>query len=120
MLNPYREVKRLLALVQELSTEKLLLQERVDHAQQEADRWFELAKEARTGEREALQMLANFRLQPLGVTPFPEAIKLPESLEPHDMPSIKRSMTPSEAVARATKNFKNQMVERLVADANKH
>ena len=115
------EMRDLQVTIQEQNTQHLVMQERCDSIQNDRSEWRELAQDARKGEREALQMLANFRLQPIyGITPFPDAVKLPDSVEPDlkSGPVVARRQMPSEKIARAGQRLVDDIAQRII-EANR-
>ncbi len=103
---------------QELTHEKILLQDRLDSAIQDKDRIWESMQTALQGERYALQTMVNHAVQKNGGgVPFGEAHVLPatEIRKPQAPGGIGRSARalPSEIAQRATNTFVKNYMETL-------
>lgn len=95
---------------EELSTEKLRLQDRVDVAEAEVERVWELFRESLGNERIALRTMVNHATQRSGGgVPFPEAHSLPPNATPRVQepgPIGRRGrMLPSQLAAQANAEF---------------
>ena len=103
---------------QQLTTEKLLLEDRLESSMQDRDRLWETMQESLRGERYAYQTMVNHATQKTGAgTPYPDAHSLPASeVRKIQTPGpIGRSsrVLPSEMASRATKQFIHDYVERV-------
>ena len=95
------------SLVQSLTSDKLILQDRLDSIMNDRAELWRMMETAIANERATLQMQVNFATQQkFGVTPFPEATHLPPEVSTQrDMQPISRRMTPSEMIASGTQKF---------------
>ena len=103
---------------QQLSTEKLLLEDRLESSTQDRDRLWETMQESLRGERYAYQTMVNHAVQKTGAgTPYPDAHSLPASeiRKPQAPGPIGRSarVLPSEMANRASRQFIHDYVERV-------
>lgn len=108
----YRELEH---SVQELSSQNLVLQDRLDQSIAERERVWNLAMEARKAETTALQMQVNIDLQRQGFAPlYEDAPKLPQA--PHQAPEnpvVPGRPLPSQAVRSQTQQFIKELSMRL-------
>ena len=107
-------VANLCETVQQLSTDKLLLQDRLDSVLNDRAKLWDMMQTAIENERATLQMQVNFATQQrFGVTPFPDAVKLPDSMEAseHSAPLGRRRM-PSEDMAFRASQFAKEFRSR--------
>jgi hypothetical protein len=106
--------------LQETTTEKLILQDRLDAAQESVSRLWGMVDAAQNRAYRAMESQVNFSTQmKFGVTPYPEASHLPPSLEP-DLESdsiVRRRMAPSELIANQKRKLRDDLVERLTKTA---
>jgi hypothetical protein len=108
---------------QDLVTEKLLLQDRLESAMADKDNLWSLFNESLGHERYALQTMVNHAVQKTGAgIPFPEAHSLPSSavkpLQPGGSVGRAARMLPSEAVGRANQAFiRNYYAEPVTTEA---
>jgi hypothetical protein len=99
-----------------LTTDVLLLQDRLDAARDERCKLWEMTQECLRGERSAYQMHVNQSWQRQGAgVPYPDAPHLPPSAVPKQVSAgeaagRKGRMLPSEAVARRTEEFLTSLV----------
>ena len=98
------------ARLQELETENLRLQDRVDAANEDRAKLWTMLQEALGNERKALMMEVNAKWQKdYGVTPFPDAPSIPEKYENavNAVTEFGRQgrLLPSEMVANAETKF---------------
>lgn len=101
-------VSELRTAVQESTMQNLLLQDRLDSMASDRAKLWEMMETAIQNERSTLQMQVNFAVQQKhGLTPFPEAVHLPESQQPspEDAAPFARRLMPSELIARRTTQF---------------
>ena len=109
-------VMELRKTVQELTTEKLILQDRLDNVLADRGNLWDMMKTAIENERGALKTMANYRVQSTyGVTPYPEA----GAIESHPMEPMPRNIMPSERVTRANQRFTQRFSDTL-AEQNRH
>jgi phosphoserine phosphatase len=110
------ERDELRAALQEQNTQCLLLQDRLDAAQESVSRLWGMVETAQNRAYRAMESQVNFSTQmKFGVTPYPEASHLPPSLEP-DLDSdsvVPRRRMPSEMVADARRNLVTELHQRL-------
>lgn len=115
-----RERDELRAALQEENTQKLILQDRLDAAQESVSRLWGMVDAAQQRAYRAMEMQVNYSTQQrFGVTPYPEASHLPPSLEP-DLESdsiVRRRMAPSELIADQKRKLRNEIVDRLTKTA---
>jgi hypothetical protein len=108
-----RERDELRAALQDEAQRALLLQDRLDAAQESVSRLWGMVDTAQQRAYRAMEMQVNYATQQrFGVTPYPEAGHLPPSLEP-DLDSdsvVPRRRMPSEMVSDAR--------TRLIAELN--
>jgi hypothetical protein len=102
----------------ELTTEKLLLQDRLDSAIADKDHLWAMVKESMNGERYALKSQVNHAIQrSSGGIPYPEAHSMPENAVPQVQepgPVGRRARElPSQAVARHDRQMIEEMVGRM-------
>ena len=95
---------------QELETENIRLNDRLEAANEERARLWKLAEESLANERQAYQMRANEHWQKqYGVKPYPEAPGIPENLghQENGVTEFGRRgrLLPSEIVAQAETDF---------------
>jgi hypothetical protein len=106
--------------LQEENQRALLLQDRLDSAQESVARLWGMVDDAQKRAYRAMEMQVNFATQQrFGITPYPEAAQLPPSMEP-DLDAdhtVRRRMMPSEAIAAQTRRLRDQVVERLMPKA---
>lgn len=108
-------VANLCESLQQMTTEKLLLQDRLDAVMEDRAKLWGMMERSIENERATLQMQVNFGTQQrFGITPFPEAVHLPPSAEPSAEKSAPfgRRMMPSEMVAQRTREFVRTYSER--------
>lgn len=101
--------------VQELTTEKLLLQDRLDAVLQDRSNLWELTKDCINNERLSYQSHINLQWQKQGLpAPWPNSPGMPEGTTPatHQDPIPRREL-PSEAMARKTRNFYSSVAASL-------
>lgn len=101
---------------QQLSTEKLLLEDRLESAIADKDRLWETMQESLRGERYAYQTMVNHATQKTGAgTPYPDAHSLPASeiRKPQAPGPIGRSarVLPSEMAQRQKREFVRNYVD---------
>ena len=103
----FAEYRKQVELIQSLSAEKLILQDRLDSVMNDRAELWRMMETAISNERATLQMQINFQTQQkFGVTPFPDAVHLEASQSNHG-PSdpLARRMMPSEMIAAGTAKF---------------
>ena len=98
------------ARLQELETENLRLQDRVDAANEDRAKLWTMLQEALGNERKALMMEVNAKWQKdYGVTPFPDApsipVKFANAVDAVTEFGRQGRLLPSEAVANAERTF---------------
>lgn len=101
---------------QELQQQVLLLQDRLDAAQSDRGRMWDLMEKSIEEMKIAYQMHVNVQWQKQGQgKPYPDAPGLPEHAVPKQNvdPVVPRSMLPSEAARLATKQFMEAYASRL-------
>lgn len=103
---------------QDLITEKLLLEDRLNSALEDKQRLWDSMQEALNGERNALRTMVNHSVQKNGGgIPFPDAHSLPPSeIRKVQTPGpVGRSqrILPSEITERASRKFVNEYVQTL-------
>ena len=110
----FRAIEAELVAVREshaqLASQKLLLEDRLNAAQEERERIWLLTQEALRGERMAYQSHVNLSWQKMGGgTPYPDAPHLPPAAVPqpdsHEPVGRQARVLPSEIVARETRKF---------------
>jgi hypothetical protein len=115
-----RERDEIRAALQETTTEKLILQDRLDAAQESVGRLWGMVDAAQNRAYRAMESQVNYATQQrFGITPYPEASHLPPSLEP-DLESdsiVRRRMAPSELIADQKRKLRNEIVDRLTKTA---
>lgn len=109
---------------EEMSTEKLLLQDRLDSAIQDKEQLWGTMQEALSGERNALRMQINHAVQKAGGgIPYPDSHALPANAayQPQKPGPIGRTarVLPSEMQSRANHNFMEEWVA-TVAPVTEH
>ena len=108
------ELKTLRANYQDLTTENLLLQDRLDAAREDRTKMWDTMQECLRGERTAYQMHINQAWQKTGAgAPYPDAPQLPPHMLPkqetHE-PIGRRRVLPSEVVAQKTAEYVRGLV----------
>lgn len=100
--------------IQSLTTDKLLLQDRLDAVMNDRSELWRMMETAINNERATLQMQVNFQTQQrFGVTPFPDAMHLPQEANAHGpMEPLSRRQMPSEMIANGTARFIRQFQQR--------
>ncbi len=101
---------------EELVSEKLLLESRLDTALAEKDRLWAAMQEALASERTAYRMQVNEAWQRRGAgMPFPSAPHAPESAETQEQVQIGRKgrILPSESIARNNSRVIGELVDRM-------
>jgi hypothetical protein len=101
--------------VQELTTEKLLLRDRLDAVMNDRGELWRMMERAIENERDTLKTQANFYSQQrYGVVQYPESVKLPESMEAseHAAGPLGRRQMPSERMAQQTSKFIREYQDR--------
>jgi hypothetical protein len=111
-----REVKTLREEHVRLTTERMMLQDRLDAAQEDRNRLWNLTQKCLEGERLAYQSHINVQWQKQGGgVPYPEAPHLPPAAVPQPSPNEplgrRGRILPSEAVARASNAFVKDFVQ---------
>jgi hypothetical protein len=102
----FAEYRAQSALIQSLTAEKLILQDRLDSVMHDRGELWRMMETAISNERATLQMQVNFATQQkFGVTPFPDAVQLPNVSEPNNFKPLTRRQTPSEMIASGTTKF---------------
>jgi hypothetical protein len=109
------EVARLREELQATTTEKLILQDRMDAVLNDRGNLWEMVKEAIANERISYQMHVNVQWQKEGRSaPWPDAPQMPHrSVPQNNQDPIGRKPFPSEAVAQQTRSFIADYVESL-------
>ncbi len=116
ILSLFSEYRQQAETIQSLASEKMLLLDRVDALMNDRSELWRMMETAINNERATLQMQVNFQTQQrFGVTPFPEAMHLPQEdgAQGHMEPLARRQM-PSEMIANGTARFIRQFQERQV------
>ncbi len=110
-------VASLCETVQQMTTEKLLLQDRLDSLMNDRAELWRMMEKAIENERATLQMQVNFSAQQkFGVIPFPEATHLPASMEAGDARApIPGYRTPSQRIQARTNKFAQSFAQKLAA-----
>lgn len=100
------ERDQLAASLQEITTEKLILQDRLDGVLEDRGKLWELVRECISNERTAYQLHVNIAMQKQGMNPpWPDAPHLPPNGVPQPQEPIGRREFPSQRVARKTSEF---------------
>lgn len=103
--------------VQRLTVECDKLTDRLDAAVQDRQNLWDVTQEALRGERTSYQMAINAQWQQRGFgAPYPEAPQIPPNAAPQPVqnPIIPRREFPHERQARATRQFAEDMADRLI------
>ena len=110
------QVLELREALQEESQRAMLLQDRLDAAQESVSRLWAMVDAAQNRAYRAMETQVNYATQMrFGVTPYPDASHLPPSLEP-DLdadPIVSRRMVPSGMVADAKRRLIAELNSRL-------
>lgn len=104
-------VAQLRESLQDVTTEKLVLQDRLDSVMDDRAKLWDVMQKAIENERATLQMQVNFSAQQrFGVTPFPEAVHLQPTQEPNaeHLKPFGVFQTPSARIAQRTANWAKQ------------
>lgn len=100
--------------LQEASTEKLLLQDRLQASEESVSKLWTMVDDAQKRAYRAMEMQINFAVQQrFGITPYPEATQLPESHGPANPDPVARWQTPSEKIAAARAKFQSEFLEEI-------
>lgn len=114
-LDSHAEASKLREQVQLLSSEKLILQDRLDSVMNDRAELWRMMETAISNERATLQMQVNFATQQkFGITPFPDAVHLsPEASAPGQVSPLSRRQMPSEMIAAGTAKFLKEAQSRF-------
>lgn len=106
-LSLFAEYRNQAATIQSLSSEKLILQDRLDSVMNDRAELWRMFESSISNERATYQMQINFQAQQkFGVTPFPDAVHLPaEASAPGQVSPLSRRQMPSEMIAAGTAKF---------------
>lgn len=103
--------------LQHITTEKLILQDRLDAMAEDRSRMWSLMEKSIEEMKISYQSHINVQWQKQGFgAPYPDAPQIPHhAVPPANQEPITRRELPSEAQARITSNFYRSMAERLNA-----
>jgi hypothetical protein len=109
------ECEQLREALQQSTTEKLLLQDRLDAAQESVSQLWSMVAERQQRADRAMEMQVNFATQQrFGIVPYPEATQLPESAGPMTgSHAVSRRQLPSEMMDSAKARFMPELIETL-------